>query len=400
MKCPKCGYISFDHNQNCPKCKKPLTGQAAKMNLPDYEPAPPFLLASLVGEESGGGIGMDIDHLPGADLEGNGMIVGPGYEQEPADFTDSHEDMEITLDEDVEKSEDSRFELPGLAEAVAEMNSEEVESDDFSSAIESPSLDEEQSEDVDDLKEEPENRLEPANFPSHEQSESSSEMEEEFGFQLFDLSSGQPEEPQEHQEKKGDETIAVLLKEEEQENELEENLIDEETAPLLFEEDLTEQEISPHETQPSEPLPDEQQDGATEPLLYLEEEEETREHMEEAAELEIEFDPDKYSIPAEEQTPPGGAGDRFEEEYEGIPFDPEALEIESDSREEYDSQNTLEIEQNIGPGDIANTKMEVEKSPSKDVTDKGAETPEEEELTITLDDVDFEVLENEDEEKS
>jgi len=38
MKCPKCNYISFDYNENCPKCRRSLTEVRAKMNLPSYCP--------------------------------------------------------------------------------------------------------------------------------------------------------------------------------------------------------------------------------------------------------------------------------------------------------------------------------------------------------------------------
>ena len=38
MKCPKCGYISFDYNQACPKCKKGLTQVREKMNHFSFSP--------------------------------------------------------------------------------------------------------------------------------------------------------------------------------------------------------------------------------------------------------------------------------------------------------------------------------------------------------------------------
>ncbi len=41
MKCSKCKYISFDHNENCPKCKKDLTDIRAKLDLPSYCPIIP-----------------------------------------------------------------------------------------------------------------------------------------------------------------------------------------------------------------------------------------------------------------------------------------------------------------------------------------------------------------------
>jgi hypothetical protein len=52
MKCPKCGYISFDYNDVCPKCNKDITAEREKMNLPAYMPNPPSLLAALTGESS------------------------------------------------------------------------------------------------------------------------------------------------------------------------------------------------------------------------------------------------------------------------------------------------------------------------------------------------------------
>jgi hypothetical protein len=48
MKCPKCGYISFDYNHTCPKCNKNISPEREKMNLPDYRPNPPFLLGTLL----------------------------------------------------------------------------------------------------------------------------------------------------------------------------------------------------------------------------------------------------------------------------------------------------------------------------------------------------------------
>ena len=50
MKCPKCGYISFDYNQVCPKCNKGITDERDILNLPTYKPAPPSLLGALTGE--------------------------------------------------------------------------------------------------------------------------------------------------------------------------------------------------------------------------------------------------------------------------------------------------------------------------------------------------------------
>jgi hypothetical protein len=50
MKCPKCGYISFDYNLSCPKCNKDISSEQEKLHIPAFRPDPPFLLGSLTGE--------------------------------------------------------------------------------------------------------------------------------------------------------------------------------------------------------------------------------------------------------------------------------------------------------------------------------------------------------------
>jgi len=51
MKCPKCGYVSFDSNLECPKCSSGLSVEQSKLNLPSFKPSPPFLLGAIVGNE-------------------------------------------------------------------------------------------------------------------------------------------------------------------------------------------------------------------------------------------------------------------------------------------------------------------------------------------------------------
>ena len=61
MKCPKCGYMSFDFNQICPKCNKNISTARDKLNLPSYRPSPPSLLGALTGEAGDSAIGLGID---------------------------------------------------------------------------------------------------------------------------------------------------------------------------------------------------------------------------------------------------------------------------------------------------------------------------------------------------
>lgn len=57
MKCPKCGYISFDYNLSCPKCSKDISSEQEKLHIPAFRPDPPFLLGGLTGEANESQIG-------------------------------------------------------------------------------------------------------------------------------------------------------------------------------------------------------------------------------------------------------------------------------------------------------------------------------------------------------
>jgi hypothetical protein len=61
MRCPKCGYISFDYNKFCPKCNKDISDEQAKLNLHNYRHNAPSLLGMLVGagDESSSGFTLD-----------------------------------------------------------------------------------------------------------------------------------------------------------------------------------------------------------------------------------------------------------------------------------------------------------------------------------------------------
>lgn len=57
MKCPKCGYISFDYNLSCPKCNKDISAEQEKLHIPAFRPDPPSLLGALTGEANESHIG-------------------------------------------------------------------------------------------------------------------------------------------------------------------------------------------------------------------------------------------------------------------------------------------------------------------------------------------------------
>ena len=73
MRCPKCGYVSFDHLNNCLKCSRDLSGSRQDLNLMDFRPEVPFLLGSLVGEMEGGGAQQALSLTQETELELGGL---------------------------------------------------------------------------------------------------------------------------------------------------------------------------------------------------------------------------------------------------------------------------------------------------------------------------------------
>jgi hypothetical protein len=63
MRCPKCGYVSFDYNQTCPKCNKDISSEKAKIGLTSFKPIPPSLLGVLTGEANESHTDLNIDGL-------------------------------------------------------------------------------------------------------------------------------------------------------------------------------------------------------------------------------------------------------------------------------------------------------------------------------------------------
>lgn len=94
MKCPKCGYISFDYNEACPKCRKDISVERNSLNVMFFEPAVPFLLGALTGEA--GEADMDIN------------IAAPGVQSIP------HVDEEIDIDEEISPALDDEEDISSL----------------------------------------------------------------------------------------------------------------------------------------------------------------------------------------------------------------------------------------------------------------------------------------------
>ena len=113
MKCPKCGYISFDYNQRCPKCNKDLGPEQKKRNLVAFKYNPPFFLGSLTGDVN------DIDVPPGDGMAGD----IEGLEEEDLDM---HLDVEGSLDTGT-AVEDVSLDLGDLSGDMAESDEKMIE---------------------------------------------------------------------------------------------------------------------------------------------------------------------------------------------------------------------------------------------------------------------------------
>jgi len=93
MRCPKCGYISFDHMESCLKCKKDISGSTSVAGTTYHAAAPSFLRVP------------DKNSPPEPDPvdEDSGTIsMGEDYAEDDYDFSDP--DLDILVDED--ESED------------------------------------------------------------------------------------------------------------------------------------------------------------------------------------------------------------------------------------------------------------------------------------------------------
>ena len=139
MRCPKCGYTSFDHNENCPKCKKDLTGTREMLNLLPVAAVESPFIESLFGppaEPEEPDFVEDAEHLDqyegpsDEDQEEEGITLGEEMEEiQLADGADEGGEPISLADDDageiVFSPED--YGLEGAGEEVAELTLEPEE---------------------------------------------------------------------------------------------------------------------------------------------------------------------------------------------------------------------------------------------------------------------------------
>jgi hypothetical protein len=116
MRCKKCGFISFDFNQVCPKCNRGLSDEQRSLNLPAFRPEPPMLLGRLLGESYDD---TDVDVIPDK----------PAVMQAPelsgsAGFDDS---MSVVLDDEVSFEDEEELDVVSIAPAPRSRTGSESE---------------------------------------------------------------------------------------------------------------------------------------------------------------------------------------------------------------------------------------------------------------------------------
>jgi predicted nucleic acid-binding Zn-ribbon protein len=101
MKCPRCGYVSFDYNESCPKCDEDIRAERTKLNLSDYRSDPPFLLGALTGEvrESEPEISTDYDvDMQGSELQRDMDLVNAIEAARDETLLDKAEKITVVID--------------------------------------------------------------------------------------------------------------------------------------------------------------------------------------------------------------------------------------------------------------------------------------------------------------
>jgi len=138
MRCPKCGYISFDHVDTCLKCNKDISKTASVVEGTTFNVAAPSFLrfpkGEKIEEEEDSGISFDggddfdvvdpdLDVLVDGDGENEDMAddatISFGEELDGFSDSDSGDDFEISLD-DEEEDEDAGIDLGQFEDAFEE----------------------------------------------------------------------------------------------------------------------------------------------------------------------------------------------------------------------------------------------------------------------------------------
>lgn len=101
MRCPKCGFISFDHFTSCVKCGKDISDVASELQGTSINVETPMFLSGALAayadrQESFGEHGMGFEADEGIDFS----IEEEGVAAEPVEMAEEEEAVDISFDED------------------------------------------------------------------------------------------------------------------------------------------------------------------------------------------------------------------------------------------------------------------------------------------------------------
>ena len=136
MRCPKCGFISFDHLTSCTKCGKDIADVASELQGTSINVETPMFLSGALAayaerQESFGGHGIGFDVGEGVDFS----MEDESAVQEPIEMAEGDEGVDISFAEDKEAvdismdDEEEAVDFTIEAEAEAEVEAEPGEAE-------------------------------------------------------------------------------------------------------------------------------------------------------------------------------------------------------------------------------------------------------------------------------
>jgi hypothetical protein len=147
MKCPKCGYISFDYNQVCPKCNKNISEEQERFFLPSFRPNPPSLLGFLTGDANESNVNLHTASGSHIDMDQNEDMVlnDDSAMMERENLILDEQDLELSFEP--EDSEEVLFDQASMIEpdkflSDSDFSLEEKESDEITTSSETEEGDE------------------------------------------------------------------------------------------------------------------------------------------------------------------------------------------------------------------------------------------------------------------
>jgi len=137
MRCPKCGFISFDHLTSCAKCGKDIAEVATDLQGTSIKVETPMFLSGTLAayadrEESFEEHAMEAEVDEGIDFS----MEDEGVEEEAVEMAGAEEDIDFSFDEEDEKAgislaEAEAEEAAGIGEEAAGIKEEAEEVVDF-----------------------------------------------------------------------------------------------------------------------------------------------------------------------------------------------------------------------------------------------------------------------------